>query len=204
MKFKEPSERYANYQRSLNAAFDAWWKCIDKHLHFRIARNVSRVIRYRIISAKKATLCERVIVSPSRRQSGRPRLGLRNKFLRSVGARRPRSSSPIDPTLLRNSSDYAGRFQYVYAGACLDFHRLRASLSRRQVNHRPPQTAPVKEILRLLNAGLSRREENKSTKARQFSFSLERNIFGDICALPLPALSLSLCEINRMTSERMW
>lgn len=42
--------------------------------------------------------------------SGRPRLERRNKFLRSVGARRSGSASPIDPTLPRNSDDSAGRF----------------------------------------------------------------------------------------------
>lgn len=126
---------------------------IDKQVYFRIEEYLFLflIIRCRVISERRATPCERVVVplcgGSSRRRSGRPRLGLQNKFLRSVGARRPRSSSPIDPTLLRNSSHYAGRFQYVYAGACLDFCRLRSGLP--QVNHRPQQIAPDKRSARI-------------------------------------------------------
>lgn len=55
-------------------------------------------------------------VSSSHCWSGRPRLGPQNKFLRSVGARRPRSSSPIDPTLLQKFKRLRGQISVRIRG----------------------------------------------------------------------------------------
>lgn len=81
------------------------------------------------------------------RWNGRPRLDPQNTFLRSVGAKRPRSSSPIDPTLPRNSSDYAGRFQYIPTGHMTRFSQI-TRVSRRWTTGtaRPVGTRRVKRI----------------------------------------------------------
>lgn len=57
--------------------------------------------------------------------SGRPRLESRNKFLGSVGARRSRSASPIDPTLLFKLRRLRGQICHPGRRPCLDFRRLR-------------------------------------------------------------------------------
>ena len=66
--------------------------------------------------------------------SGRPRLESRNKFLGSVGARRSRSVSPIDPTLLLKLRQLRGQICHPGRRQCLDFRRLRVfPYSRRRI-----------------------------------------------------------------------
>lgn len=98
--------------------------------------------------------------------SGRPRLERRNKFLRSVGARRSGSASPIDPTLPRNSDDSAGRFV-------------------------PPRTRPaVAKIFRRLRSGeppgaSSERERERERRMRNSSAAVCTSNFLSLARFPL-------------------